>query len=170
MRATKAIIAILALIGLYQPAVRATEPMLQKVTEASLNGGWEGAWRDKVVGRLIVIYLEVAPNSRGVLTLVHGPENPITEPFVISQVRCVDGAVQLEGAGVGDAAGESITLNGPGWASAQDGFVDASIRKTTHSGKVLTFDVRLNKFAGGFFKNAEQLVRVAKKRMPADSK
>ena len=170
MRATKVIIAISALMGLCQPAVRAMEPMLQKVTEASLNGDWEGAWRDKVAGRLIVIDLDVAQNGRSVLTLVHGPERPITEPFVLSKVRCVDGTLQLEGAGVGNAAGESITLSGPGWASAQDGFVDASIRKTTHSGRTITFDVRLNKFAGGFFKNAEQLVRVAKKQTPADSK
>ena len=164
------VLAITVLIGLYQPVGRAMEPMLQAITETSLKGDWEGAWRDKVVGRVLVFYLSVGPNNRAVLTLVHGPENPITESYVISEVRCVDGVVKLEGAGIGDGVGASITLTGPGWASVQDGFVDASIRKATRSGRTLTFDARLNKLAGGFFKNAEQLVRVAKKRMPADSK
>lgn len=139
----------------------ATELKLPKVTSESMGGEWEGAWRDRVVGRLIVVHLRVDAQKRAVLTLVSGPSNPFVEPFTVSRLDCVDGVVTLEGSGTDDATGASIRLNGPGWAGPQDGILDASLRKITRSARTIAIEVRLIKMEGGFFRHAQQLKEAA---------
>ena len=78
--------------------------------------------------------------------------------------------MELKGAGVGDANGETLAITGSGWALQEDGFLDVSVRKVSKSGRVLTFEVRFNKLEGGFFKNADRLVQVAKKRSLRNTK
>jgi hypothetical protein len=53
-----------------------------KVTSESIGGEWEGAWRDRVAGRVIVVQLRMDSQGRGMLTLISGPpSNPFVEPF-----------------------------------------------------------------------------------------
>ncbi|HXU00751.1 MAG TPA: hypothetical protein VN903_07155 [Polyangia bacterium] len=146
-------------------ASHATEPLVPQVTKTTLEGEWEGAWRARIAGELVVFYLRVFPKAQTVFTIASGPlPNVFLESFDVSSIECAAGRVELKGIGIGDARGESLTIIGNGWAQPEDGFLDVSIRKVTRSGKTLTFDLRLNKLGGGFFKNAEKLVQVAKKR------
>jgi hypothetical protein len=156
--------------GIARPST-ATEPLVVEITKSTLEGEWEGAWRDKVAGRLIVFYLRIISSGQSVMTVVHGPlPNPFLEPFELSTIECMGGRVELKGAGVGDANGETLAITGSGWALQEDGFLDVSVRKVSKSGRVLTFEVRFNKLEGGFFKNADRLVQVAKKRSLRNTK
>ncbi len=147
--------------------LHAVEPLVPPVTGTTLEGEWEGVWRDRVAGAIVVFFLRVLPKGQPRFTIVSGPApNPFLEQFSVEHIECTQGRVDLRAVGLEDAAGESIVMVGNGWALSTDGFLDASIRKTTKNGKILTFDVRLNKLAGGFFRSAERLVAVAKKRLP----
>jgi hypothetical protein len=55
--------------------------ILPKLATESLLGEWEGVWRDRVVGRLMVVHLRVGSDKKAVLTLVSGPSHPFVEPF-----------------------------------------------------------------------------------------
>src|SRR6478736_6764050 len=94
--------AFVAALGTTQSS--ATEVMLQPLTARTLQGEWEGAWRDKIAGRLMVVYLKMSTDQRGTLTIVHGPpSNPFIEPFELSRVEVTDGKVTLHGTGSNDA-------------------------------------------------------------------
>jgi hypothetical protein len=151
------------------PVSHATEPLVPPITRTTLEGEWEGAWRDRIAGGLVVFYLRVVPKEKPVFAIVTGPlPNPFMEPFDVSIIECTGGRIELKGVGVGDARGASVTMAGSGWAQTEDGFLDVSIRKLTKMGRTLTFDLRLNKLEGGFFKNAERLAQLAKKRTKAN--
>lgn len=142
----------------------ATEVMLQPISARTLQGQWEGVWRDKIADRIIVFYVDISANEQGGLTIVQGsPSNPFVEPFQISKAECVDGNVRLNAIGSGDAQGATVAMSGAGSALVHDGQIDATIEKVTRGGRKIRFDVRLFKLDGGFFRQAEQLVEVAKK-------
>jgi len=164
MMSRRVSLAVVFLVALGISRSFATEVMLRPITDKTLQGQWEGAWRDKIADRIIVFYLDVTSAQQGVLTIVQGaPANPFLEPFQISKVDCADGTVRLAATGSGDAQGATLTMNGTGSALARDGQIDATVEKVTRGGRKLRFDVRLVKLEGGFFRQAEQLVEVAKK-------
>lgn len=150
-------------------AGQASEVLLSEINRSTMFGEWEGAWRDRVAERLIVIHLAVRQKDT-VLTLVSGPDTPFVEPFRISRTDCSDGHIHLQGFGFHDAEGASIQVDGVGWALASDGFLDVTATKVTKNGKKVAFDLRLVKLEGGFFKKAERLIDVARgqsDRLPA---
>lgn len=164
MMSRRVMLAVGCLAALGASRSLATEVMLRPITDKTLQGQWEAAWRDKIADRIIVFYLDMNSAQKGVVTIVQGsPENPFLEPFQISKVECTDGTMRLAATGSGDAQGATLTMNGTGSALPRDGQIDATIEKVTRGGRKLRFDVRLVKLEGGFFRQAEQLVEIAKK-------
>lgn len=160
--------AVLCSILLTEARADSAEILLPGLTRPAVAGEWEGAWRDDIAGRVLVFLLDIATDERqSAIYIIHGPESHFVEVYRLDTLEVASGHLELHAKGSGDVAGDILTATATGRASKAEGYMDISLRKKTHTGEELKFDIRLMKLRGGFFRTVGRLLdraRVAKGR------
>lgn len=113
------------------------------ITDATAVGEWVAHWHGPEAENLILLSFDLSSALRGTFTRAQASGDVLG--YAIVGVKTESGNFQLDAIGTGKPGGARILVRGAGWASAEEGWIDATVTEARPSGRPLEFHVRFEK-------------------------